>query len=97
MRYLSSLAAGLALAVLATPGFAEGPRVYAYESAVNYCPAGLQPVSLNGVICCGQPNQAQSYQQVMAHPVRKKIRHYSPRARSARAHLNCPAGAKGCY
>lgn len=93
MRYLSPLAAGLALAVLATPGFAEGPRVYAYESGANYCPTGLQPVSLNGVIYCGQPNQAQSYQQVMVHPVRKKIHQTR---RSARAHLDCPAGAKGC-
>ena len=96
MRYLSPLATGLALAVLATPGLAEGPRVYAYESSVNYCPAGLQPVTLNGVICCGQPNQAQSYQQVMAHPVGKKIRHYSQTPRSARAHLDCAEGSKGC-
>ncbi len=96
MRYLSPIVAGLALAVLATPGLAEGPRVYAYQSGANYCPTGLQPVSLNGVICCGQPNQAQSYQQVMAHPVRKKIRHHRATQVSARAHLDCPVGAKGC-
>ncbi len=29
--------------------------VWAYPSQVNYCPAGLQPVRIGGVICCGQP------------------------------------------
>ena len=96
MGLLSSLAAGFALAVFASPGFAEGQRVYAYESGANYCPTGLQPVSLNGVICCGQPNQVKSYQQVKAHPVRKKIRHHRATQVSARAHLDCPVGAKGC-
>ena len=97
MHLLAPLAAGFSLAVLATPGFAEGQRVYAYESGANYCPTGLQPVSLNGVICCGQPNQEKSYQQVKAHPVRKKIHHYSHKPqRSARAHLDCPVGVKGC-
>lgn len=28
--------------------------VYAYPTA-NYCPAGLQPVMIGGVICCGTP------------------------------------------
>ncbi len=30
--------------------------VYAYPSKANYCPAGLQPVTVGGVICCGVPN-----------------------------------------
>ncbi|WP_297774604.1 hypothetical protein [uncultured Roseovarius sp.] len=93
MRFLAkSLISALALAVLAAPASAQGPKIYAYESHANYCPAGLQPVSINGVICCGEPNQSQSYQQAMRHPV-AKVRHVS---RSARAHLNCPVGSKGC-
>lgn len=29
--------------------------VWAYPSKTNYCPAGLQPVVVGGVVCCGQP------------------------------------------
>lgn len=29
--------------------------VHAYH-APNYCPAGLQPVTIGGVVCCGKPN-----------------------------------------
>lgn len=29
--------------------------VHSY-SAPNFCPAGLQPVTMGGVICCGEPN-----------------------------------------
>ncbi|MEM9580107.1 MAG: hypothetical protein AAF891_05420 [Pseudomonadota bacterium] len=45
----------------------------------NYCPIGLQPVVVNGVICCGQPNSNMSYQQMMAHPMPRK---------AARAHTH---------
>lgn len=31
------------------------PSVWAYPQAENYCPAGLQPVRLGGVVCCGKP------------------------------------------
>ena len=31
--------------------------IWAYPSAANYCPSGLQPVVVGGVICCGQPNR----------------------------------------
>ncbi len=68
----------------------EGPRIYAFQSHENYCPEGLQPVSISGTICCGTPNQEITYQQVMAHAAAKK-RHS---ARSSRA--NCPVGTKGC-
>ncbi|MET4100965.1 hypothetical protein ABIE58_000381 [Roseovarius sp. MBR-78] len=79
----------LALAVAGGPALAEGPRVYAYEGGPNYCPAGLQPITLNGVICCGAPNQAQSYQQAQRHPV--------TRIRSARVRYDaCLPGQKGC-
>jgi hypothetical protein len=88
----TSLFPALALALLAGPALAEAPKVYAYQSHANYCPSGLQPVSLNGVICCGKPTADQTYQQAKTHPVTYKTR----RTRSARAHLECPVGAKGC-
>jgi hypothetical protein len=69
-------------------------KVYPYASHANYCPAGLQPVTIAGVICCGTPNQHMSYQQVMAHPVRKthKVRYHKPRT----ATYSCEVGEKGC-
>ncbi len=32
--------------------------IYAYPSRHNYCPAGLQPIVMGGVICCGTPTHA---------------------------------------
>lgn len=93
MRILQTLTTGIAFAVLsATASLAGEVKIYPYAAHENYCPAGLQPVSIAGVICCGTPNQHVSYQQVMKHPVsvkKHKKRHYS-----ARAH--CPVGSKGC-
>jgi hypothetical protein len=90
----SKLVTALALACLAAPALAQGPRVFAYESKANYCPAGLQPVTLNGAICCGVPNQAQTYQQAMRHPISTRVHHV---ARSARpSYDRCPPGVKGC-
>ena len=31
--------------------------VWAYPARENFCPTGLQPVSIGGVICCGVPNR----------------------------------------
>ena len=93
MRF--SLTAALLAAVVAAPAAAQGPKIYAYGASANYCPSGLQPITMNGVICCGQPNQSQSYQQVMRHPV-KKVRHVK-RARQTRAVDTCAEGVKGCY
>ncbi|GAW33281.1 hypothetical protein RA2_00317 [Roseovarius sp. A-2] len=87
-----SFFATVSLVLMTSPALAGGVGIYAYESRANFCPAGLQPVSLNGVICCGTPNQEQTYQQTMRHPV-TRVTH---RVRSARAHLSCPAGVKGC-
>ncbi len=50
----------------------------------NYCPAGLQPVSVDGSISCGRPNRYQSYQQAMKHPA-QRVRHSNMRRYSARA------------
>jgi len=35
----------------------SGP-VYAYPTTHNYCPAGLRPVVMGGVVCCGTPTAA---------------------------------------
>ncbi|WP_306152358.1 hypothetical protein [Roseovarius sp. MMSF_3281] len=86
------LSAALLAAVVAAPAAAEGPKTYAFGAGANYCPNGLQPITMNGVICCGQPNQSQSYQQVMRHPVAKP-RH----VRRARTVDTCAEGVKGCY
>ena len=94
MRFIKGVAATAVLTVAATTatadGHTSGPKIYAYKSHANYCPAGLQPVTISGVICCGVPNQSVSYQQMLAHPVARKhvVR------RSARA--DCPVGTKGC-
>lgn len=87
-------AVAMTLTTLMPAQVAAEAKLYPYAASANYCPAGLQPITISGVICCGTPNQNMSYQQVMAHPVRKhkKVkRHY---VRSARAH--CQAGLKGC-
>lgn len=34
----------------------SGMLVHSYKSGANYCPAGLEPVMVGGVICCGTPN-----------------------------------------
>ncbi|MBV7408886.1 MULTISPECIES: hypothetical protein [Roseobacteraceae] len=68
-----------------------GPKIYAYHSQHNYCPAGLQPVTMDGVICCGRPNQGISYQQALAHPVKKRVKHVRHVRQSS-----CPVGTKGC-
>ena len=87
------------LAMGATSALADsGPRIYKYSSSANYCPSGLQPITLNGVICCGTPNQSVSYQQAKAHPVtRTKRVRQRVRVRKASSRIVCPVGEKGCY
>ncbi len=91
MRPIHALAAGLTAALIAAPALA-GPKLYAVENTENYCPAGLQPVTMNGVICCGTPNQPQTYQQVKRHPAQ---RGHAPRA--TRVARTCAEGEKGCH
>lgn len=94
MSFTKSVIAGVAVALMGTSAMAE-MKIYAYSSAENYCPNGLQPITMNGVICCGTPNTTQSYQQMMAHPMPKKAHKVS--YHSARAVETCPEGQKGCY
>lgn len=84
--------AGLLMAAMLPGQVAADAKIYPYHGA-NYCPAGYQPVTVGGVICCGQPNQHITYAQAMAHPVKKR-KHATRRVYSAKAH--CPEGTKGC-
>ncbi|WP_254695445.1 hypothetical protein [Oceanicola sp. D3] len=66
---VSLAVAGLILgagAVMAQ-GKPDAPRIYAYPGE-NFCPTGLQPVTISGVICCGTPNQKVSYASMKATP-----------------------------
>jgi hypothetical protein len=98
MRLTTAIAAaiGLLSAGLAGQVSAE-PKLYAYPSSANYCPAGLQPVTLGGAIGCGTPNQPMTYAEVKAHPVvhRHPHRHRTAALRRS-ARVPCPVGAKGC-
>ena len=98
MRLTTAIAAaiGLLSAGLAGQVSAE-PKLYAYPSSANYCPAGLQPVTLGGAIGCGTPNQLMTYAEVKPHPVVHRHRH-PHRAVTLRrsARVPCPVGAKGC-
>jgi hypothetical protein len=90
------ISAAFACALVPSGTFADGhstqtgPRIYPFHSAENHCPTGLQPITINGVICCGTPNQKMTYQQALAHPAPK--RHVRRVARRA----DCPIGTKGC-
>ena len=92
MRIKTALTAGIGLVLMAGVAAAEGPRVYPHHTSENFCPAGLQPVTMNGAICCGVPNQSMTYQSMMSHPVRKKVH----RARYNAPKADCPIGQKGC-
>lgn len=61
----------------------EGVLIHPYPTHTNYCPSGLQPVTLGGVICCGTPNTTERF-------VNASTGHRGYRASS------CPPGAKGC-
>ena len=93
MRYITGCVVGLLLtagAALADAHSNGGAKIYPVHTKHNYCPAGLQPVSMDGTICCGTPNQHMSYSKVMAQHSGYKAK----RRHSARAH--CAAGVKGC-
>ncbi|QUJ77106.1 hypothetical protein KDD17_03500 [Sulfitobacter albidus] len=91
-----TIIAGAALAAIGIPTLASAEvKIYPYKTHANYCPTGLQPVSINGVICCGSPNQHISYQSAMSHPVAKK-RHKIRHKPIQRAKAHCPIGTKGC-
>lgn len=69
--------AGLGLLLLSAVPAAADAKMFPYPAKANYCPSGLQPIVLNGVICCGVPNQETTYSSYMAHPTRQRA--YTPR------------------
>lgn len=85
---LSALIFGAGVAV--AEGTSAGPKIFPYKTSENYCPAGLQPVTISGVICCGVPNTKMSYQHALAHGTKKK------RVHRASSRADCPVGEKGC-
>lgn len=74
MRSLSLLCAAAGFAVLSAAPAAAEVKIYPYKGD-NYCPAGLQPVQIDGVICCGTPNQSVSYSHVKSVPATKRHKH----------------------
>ncbi|CUH85960.1 hypothetical protein [Thalassovita mediterranea] len=95
----SLMAAALFATMTAVPQTAAAaPSVYPYEGVANHCPAGQQPVSMDGVICCGVPNQSISYQAMMRHGGSKRSYSASkPMSQPVSSGVICPEGQKGCY
>jgi len=94
-KFELGVAAGAALVLFSTVSAMAvevEAKIYSYSSHENYCPVGLQPITISGVICCGVPNQRQTYQQVMKHPVPRV--HHRQVDYSARA--ECRERDKGC-
>jgi len=90
-----ALFAALGFAAIASQATAAELKIRPYATSHNYCAAGMQPVSINGVICCGVPNTDVSYQSAMAHPVApKKHRKIAHKPRQTRSY--CAVGTKGC-
>lgn len=85
MRLTTLLAATL---LAASPVFAASTDpvvVYPYSTSANFCPAGLQPVSVDGTVSCGKPTTEVTYQQATSSP-----------GRSYTSSKSCPIGVKGC-
>ena len=87
--------ASLLMTSLMPAQVAADAKIYPYPASANYCPAGLQPITISGVICCGVPNQSMTYQQVKAHPV-AKTRHVVRYHKVRSARPTCAPGTKGC-
>lgn len=95
MRFKTAIIAGLGLAMAAVgPASAFEAKIYPVHTRDNFCPAGLQPVSFDGTVSCGTPNQSISYQHALMHPVAHK--HVRVAQKPGRQ-LVCPVGEKSCY
>ena len=93
MTFKTIFAAAALTMAAAMPAAAMDAKLYPYHAKANYCPGGLQPIVMGGVVCCGQPNQSITYAQMQRHPVAKR-----KVARSgSRGRLVCPIGEKGCF
>ncbi|MGC1505768.1 MAG: hypothetical protein WA782_16690 [Sulfitobacter sp.] len=71
-------------------------NTYPVHTGSNYCPAGLQPVTISGVISCGKPNQSMTYQQMLKHPQMKRVKKTRRAIRRHSAVPTCLPGLKGC-
>lgn len=94
MRILSSLAVVASLSVAAAPALADSMKYYPYHGK-NFCPAGLQPISVGGVICCGTPNTHATYREIMQHPVSHAPTAFLDKGEVAQTAV-CEEGQKGC-
>ncbi|MEM6305175.1 MAG: hypothetical protein AAF744_10660 [Pseudomonadota bacterium] len=93
-KHAALAGAGLMMAALLPSTAAAEAKLFPYHGE-NFCPAGLQPVTMGGVICCGTPNQSVSYAHYMMHPTKKKVRRKHVARFSARP--GCTPGTKGCH
>lgn len=84
------ITAGIGLLSMAAPAAADA-KLFPYPASANYCPAGLQPIQMGGVICCGVPNQSVTYSQYQAHPVPRRKVYRAPRWDGSKS----PAGWDG--
>jgi hypothetical protein len=84
------ITAGLGLMAMAAPAAADA-KLFPYPASANYCPAGLQPIQLGGVICCGVPNQSVTYSQYQAHPAPTRRVYRAPKWDGSKS----PAGWDG--
>ncbi|WP_205965339.1 hypothetical protein [Pseudooceanicola onchidii] len=66
------ITAGFGLLAMAAPAAADA-KLFPYPAKANYCPEGLQPIQMGGVICCGVPNQSVTYSQYQAHPAPRRV------------------------
>lgn len=74
-------------------------NTYPVPTRSNYCPAGLQPVTISGTISCGKPNRSVTYQQMMKHPQKKRVKKVQKKRRVIQrrsAVPTCYPGTKGC-
>lgn len=58
--------------------------IYPTGAKAHYCPAGLQPVSVDGSVSCGTPTTETTYAEAKATPYRSG------------GYRSCSVGAKGC-
>ncbi len=104
MIKLKLISVACLLAMGGVPAQADGPKIYSYAGVDNYCPAGAQPITINGVICCGTPNQSISYQQAKGGWVvrtstqsgAQQAKQPASAAASKDQAMVCPEGEKGC-
>lgn len=71
-------------------------NVFPVHTKANYCPAGLQPVTISGSISCGSPNTHVTYPQMMTHPQTTRVKKKHRVSYQHSALPSCSAGTKGC-